>query len=309
MNQARDPEAVVGRRRSQGWVRVSRGLYRTHDCNDLAAWQLVLPPCGAFTHLTAARALGWWVPPLPAGLPVIARVDRRTPRPRRPGLQVIRSDPRHPPAEHESLRLDSACDVLLVSARDLALLDLLVLVDSALHAGACTRLDIEVVAACGRRGTRRLREALHLADGRAESPWETLLRAFHVVCEVDVEPQPDIVMPDGSFVARADLLLSGTRTIHEYDGGDHLRRDQQQADLRRARRLNDAGVVRRGYTSYDLLREPIGILRDIDATMGRDHDPSRLRAWHALLFESLHTRSGQARLMARLAQGRAPTDR
>lgn len=294
------PAVSRGRRPGRGWTQVGRGLYRTSDGSDLAAWQLALPPSGRFTHLTAAGALGWWVPPLPRGFPVVVAVDRSGNRPVRPGLHVVRTDAARRPLEHEGLCVDPPTELLLACARDLETADLTVLLDCALHLGACSRDELDVVAATPRWGAPALRRALALADGRSESPWETLLRLLHVVCDVPVEPQHELRTPSGGFVARADLWLTGTRTIHEYDGGVHLDRGTQQADLRRARRLADAGYVRRGYTSYDLLREPAAILREADRALGRQHDPARLRAWHRLLTDSLLTGAGKDRLMRRL---------
>ena len=64
-----------------------------------------------------------------------------------------------------------------------------------------------------------LRRALALSDGRSESPWESLRRVLHVVCGVPVEPQFVLLDDHGVFVARGDLRISGTTTLHEYDGG------------------------------------------------------------------------------------------
>lgn len=294
------PRAVRGRPRRVAWGRVSHGLYATADCDPLDAWQLVLPRSGRFTHLTAAQRLGWWVPALPAGLPVLAAVDRLSARPERTGLHVVRTDPLLEPVVVDGVKLDAAEEILLACARDLGLLDLLVIIDGALDRGDVDPDRLGRFASSRRRGARHLRAALDLADPRAESPWETVLRLFHVVSEAPVEPQREILDETGCFGARADFWVIGTRSIHEYDGAVHLERRQQQTDLARARRLSDAGWTRRGYTSHDLLRTPVGILRDVDRALGRPHDPSRLRGWHALLAESLHTRAVTQRLLSRL---------
>ena len=295
-----EPTAVRGQRRTADWTRVSHGLYRSLGARDLDAWQLALPPSGRFTHLTAAAVWGWWLPPLPAGLPVVAAVDRRSTRPVRAGLHVVRTNADSAARLHAGLSLDPPGEVLLACARDLGLLDLLVLTDSALAHGSCTRDQLTTLAASRRKGSRRLRQVLQVADERAESPWESILRLLHSTCDVPVEPQHELRTADGDFIARADLWLVGTRTIHEYDGEVHLTRAQQQADLARARRLAAAGVIRRGYTSYDVLRRPVTVLRDADLSLGRPHDPTRIRTWHGLLAESLLTPAGQRRLMDRL---------
>lgn len=149
-----------------------------------------------------------------------------------------------------------------------------------------------------------LRQALDLADGRSESPWETLLRMLHRWCGIEVEPQYCLLDDDGTLAARADLWLCGTNALHEYDGSHHLTRPRQRKDLARARRIGNRTWIRRGYTSSDVLHQAVGILRDADLSLGREHRPERIRAWHELLADSCFTPSGQPRLLDRL--GRAP---
>ena len=151
-----------------------------------------------------------------------------------------------------------------------------------------------------------MRRALRYVDARSESAWETLLRILHVICGIPVEPQAIITAPDGTFVAKADLLIKGTRTLHEYDGEDHLRRPRQRKDLKRNRRLDRNEYIRRGYTSQDVLYQAIGILRDADASLGRPHRPERIRKWHVLLADSLFSPSGTQRFLDRLGVGRDP---
>ena len=185
-------------------------------------------------------------------------------------------------------------------AVDLSELDLLVLVDSALHCGDVTLDELAAVASSRRRGAPALRTCLPLSDGRAESAWEVLLRRLHEVCAIDVEPQHEVHDEAGAFVARGDLWLVGTRVLHEYDGGHHLERQAQRADLRRARTLGNAGWTRRGFTDQEVLHQPLTILRDADLALGRPHEPTRVRAWTDLLRQSLFTPAGAARLCRRL---------
>lgn len=161
-------------------------------------------------------------------------------------------------------------------------------------------LPVEAVAARRRRGAPLLRQALALADGRSDSPYETLLRLLHVSCGIEVVPQYELLDEAGNFVAKGDLLLAGTTTFHEYDGADHLKRPQQRKDRKRDRRIGNSGAVRRGYTKEDVLTQGITILRDADLSLGRVHDPSRIRPWHDLLRASLFTPAGTAVLCRRL---------
>ena len=181
----------------------------------------------------------------------------------------------------------------------LGLLDMVVLTDAALRMSSCTRDELSDLAGRPRRGAPMLRRALALADERAESAWESMLRMLHVACDVPVEPQHEVFDEAGLFLARADLWIIGTRTLHEYDGGAHLTRPRQREDLRRGRGLGNSQWLRRGYTSHEVLKQAVGVLRDADLSLGRVHDPRRIRAWHALLADSLFTAGGTEALRRR----------
>ena len=293
-----------GHLRSTSWVPVSHGLYKPRrdvdgPLHDLQAWQLVLPPGGAFTHLTAAAVHGWWLPPVPSDLPVFAAVPHAGSRPRRTGLQVQRRTQPFQISEVDGLMLTSPAETILSCASDLDLLDVVVLADAALHLSSCTMAELEEVAALRRRGSPRLRRAMGYTDGRSESAWETLLRVLHQVCGVPVEPQFVVEDEHGAFVARADLRIIGTTTIHEYDGGEHRKKARQRKDLARERRIGNVVWTRRGYTDAEVLHQGIAVLRDADRSLGRVHRPERIRAWHALLARSLFTPSGTELLRRR----------
>ncbi len=293
-----------GHFRSRLWTPVSHGLFKpTRDLDgprqDLEAWRLVLPPSGAFTHLTAAQDFGWWLPPLPEDLPVFASIRHAEHRPRRSGLRIMRLPHQFEVVTREGLPFTAPGETLLCCARDLGLLDLVVLIDAAVHLGWCTFEELVRAASARRRGAPMLRRALRWADGRSESPWETLLRILHVVCDIPVEPQFVLADEHGGFVARGDLWLKGTTTLHEYDGGEHRTKGRQRKDLARERRIGHTGWTRRGYTLGEVLNQGVTILRDADRSLGRPHRPGRIRAWHDLLLESMFTPSGMARARSR----------
>jgi hypothetical protein len=303
-----DP-VVRGSRRGKAWTRVGRGLHRSAAWNprhaDLRAWQRLLPESACFTHLTAARLHGFALPPVPEDLPTFVSMRTVDDRPRRPELRVFRHPHEVPQRTCSGLRIATPAEALLVAARDLRLLDMVVLCDSALHLGACS-LDELCAAAKGRRwGAAVLRRTIPFVEARAESPWESVLRMFHAACEVPVVPQFEVLDASGRFVARGDLRVEGTQQIHEYDGEVHRDRRTHHADLTRDRRILDAGWQRRGYTSRDLLTRAHVMLREADAALGRPHDPARLEAWYALLRASLFSRLGQDRLRERWRLPRA----
>jgi hypothetical protein len=290
------------RRRSPRWTRVAHGLYVPAGPDggeaNLHALASQLHRGAGFTHLTAARLRGWWLPPLPDGLPEFAAQNNRN-RPRRKELRIIRTTPDPVVGRLKGLPIVSPTEALLAIARHLGLLDVVVIIDSAVHHGDVTPAQLAACVAARRFGVRRLRLAALLADGRSESPFETLLRLFHVVCDLAVTPQHELWV-DGRFVARGDLRLVGCPVFHEYDGAGHRNAQQHRSDLRRDRDIEAAGWVRRGYTDGELLRRPMEILRDADRSVNRLHEPSRLDAWYALLKESCFTPAGRHFLLRRL---------
>lgn len=302
---ARHMEVIhIGHRSEAGWTSLAHGVHvRAEVTDDLAtsllARQMVLPFWASFTGLTAARLRGWWLPPLPAQLPLFV-ASGRSDRIDRPGLRVCRHDVLQTWEMVDNVRTSLPAETVLACSRELGLLDVVLIGDAALHSGQVTRDQLVEVSRLRRRGSPLLRRAIPLMDGRSESIYETLLRVLHLVCDVRVESQHAVIDPEGDVVARGDLWLTGTRMLHEYDGGDHLTRARQRRDLRRQRRLIVAGYERRGYTAPDVLHAAAGILRDADGSVGREHDPGRLQAWYTLLRDSLFTPSGRHRLQRRL---------
>jgi hypothetical protein len=271
---------------------------REERLRDLAAWLLVLPPDAVFTHVTAAWLYGWWLPRLPDEVPVFAATTAHT-RPRRAGLICSRLKSVAEGLTLHGLPVDAPGAVLLRAARDLAILDLVPMIDAALRFGDVEWDELEELAHSGKAGSRRLREALALADHRSESAWEAILRIFHVIAAVAVEPQVDIRDEQGQFVARADLVVIATGDLHEYDGSVHDKPRQRARDLRRSRRLEEIGRVRRGFTASDLTTYAAVTMQELDRIVGRPHDPERTQAWSTYLNQSCLTAAGRIRLQNR----------
>lgn len=292
-------------------TRLAQGVHRrAGDPNpflaELDAWQAALPGT-VFTGLTAARLYQWWLPPVPHGVPVFVRAGRNATHSKRAGVRVFRQD------ADTSWRVggvlaEAPAETLLACARDLSLLDMVMLIDSALQLGSCTRAQVEAVACGRRRGAPRLREALAWCDGRSESAWETLLRVLLVSCDVPVEPQVEIFDVEHRFLARADLLIVGTPDLMEYDGGHHREAKHYAADRRREGRLARAGYRRHGWVAEHVTRTPEDILRAADHALGRPHDPTRLARWRAMLADSLFSDAGQRAFLRRIARKVEPSD-
>jgi hypothetical protein len=305
-------EAIRGHRRGVHWARVTYGVHRpasapateehppVWDEDELVGWQLLMTDVGCFTGLTALEVYGVPLPPLPAECPVFIALAKDDPRPMRVGVHSSRHID---PVEHDvvrGLRVATVPEALTAAARWVGLVDLVALVDAALHLGLVSLDELELIAKSRRPGSRQLRTALSLVDGRAESLWESLLRLLHVVCDVEVEPQWTLTDANGVFVARADLWVVGTDALHEFDGDEHEKAPRRVDDRRRDRRVDRERFARRGYTAGDVIHRAVSVLEDADRSLGRAHDPGRIREWHRLLRESLFTPAGRAAFLRRI---------
>ena len=298
------PRALRGHPRLAAYVRESHAIHRRADLGDgrlaaLHAWQLLMTNDGCFTALTSAEVRRWWLPPIPSAAPIFMAMGLDDPRPMRPGVRTSRHTRVIAREEIDGLRVASVAETLLACARWVCLIDLVVLIDGVLHTEQCSVEDVKAVLGRKRPGSRALERALALADKRSESPYETLMRLLHVLCGIEVEPQYVIRNASGDEVARVDLWIVGTDAAPEFDGDEHEKAPRRVKDRRRDRAIDRAGYVRRGYTAGDILYRAVTVLEDADRSVGRAHDPSRVRAWHDELRKSLFTASGQQAFLAR----------
>lgn len=308
MSERPDPaKPFRGHSRRKGDYRVAHGVFRRDMAGlsarerliaDLEALVLVLPPGGVFTHVTAAALLEWQLPALPEHVPHFAAV-RGTKSPRRQGLVCSRLSHDAPTGAIEGLPIDAPEEILLRCARDLGVLDLVIMVDSARRLGHIDNRRMEDLLESRRPGVARLREAWRRSDPRAESAGETLLRAFHDAVDIPVRSQVEIYDSDGLFLGRADLIVCGTDRAHEYDGVRHRDKDEHRADLRRERGWANTPYSRYGYTLDDLLNHPAVVMHELDRALGRGHEPRRLKRWRALVRESMYSEVGRARIINR----------
>jgi hypothetical protein len=303
-------EPIRGEVRLAGHRRVSHGLFLPlapgldadqEFLRELKAWQLVLPKHAAFTHVTAARLLGWQLPSLPdpEHVPVFAAVAGDPGRPRRPGLICSRLVRPANSAEVLGVPVDAPEEVLLRMSRDFGVLDLTMAMDSARRLGHLHPDRVRVIMESSRPGVRIFRLAWGLSTDRSQSGPETALRLFHEAIDVPVQPQAVLIDAVGNVVGHADLLILGTRDLSEYDGEVHRGRHRQQKDLRRERGLNAAAYRRYGYTLDDLLNHPMTAMHEIDRRLGRPHEAARMRRWQRLVENSMYSPAGRERILNR----------
>jgi hypothetical protein len=107
----------------------------------------------------------------------------------------------------------------------------------------------------GARGSRRLVEAVALADPRAESPPETRLRVALIRAGL---PRPEVQFPVldeyGFELARADLAYPAAKLAIEYDGAAHFEPRRARHDRERDGEL--AGI---GWQTLRVVADDVGI--------------------------------------------------
>ncbi|HEY2099487.1 MAG TPA: DUF559 domain-containing protein [Pseudonocardia sp.] len=107
----------------------------------------------------------------------------------------------------------------------------------------------------GARGSRRLVEAVALADPHAESPPETRLRVALIRAGL---PRPEVQFPVldeyGFELARADLAYPAAKLAIEYDGAAHLEPRRARRDRERDGEL--AGI---GWQTLRVVADDVGI--------------------------------------------------
>lgn len=306
---ADDDAPIRGEVRLTDHRRVSHGLFvtkrnglseREELIRDLKAYQLVLPRSAVFTHLTAAQLLSWRLPKMPAQVPVFVAAELGDVVPRRHGLICSRLvGARVPWRTIDGLPVDAPEEILLRASRDLGVLDLVILIDSARQLGHLDGARMDQLLASGRPGVRMLRAAYALSDERSESAGETLLRLFHNAIDVPVRSQVELFDSAGTSIGRADLLVTGTAFVHEYDGEHHRDKDQHRIDLRRERGWAGTPYVRRAYALDDLLNHPAVVMHEIDRALDRTHVARRLSLWRRTVGNSLYADAGRERVMNR----------
>ena len=188
---------------------------------------------------------------------------------RRPGLavrnvRIARADhePWHEIAIASPLRI--AFDVVARGALSHSVAGL----DQLLRAGL---VDLPSVAASlhGRHdhGIVAARHAVELADARAESPPESVLRVVLALAGMAGEPQLEVRDHRG-FVARVDLGFEAERLAVEYDGEWHSDRFALTRDRERLNRLQQAGWEVLTITA-PMLRRPHLVVDAVAAALAR----------------------------------------
>ena len=139
--------------------------------------------------------------------------------------------------------------------------------DVALRSGVVDlgRLDAAVRSRSD-RGIVLARQAVELADDRAESQPESWARVVLQLGGLCPEPQY-VVRIAGRLVARVDLAFPAYRVALEYDGAHHGEAGWVPIDRRRLDRLREAGWVVMFVTKDDLHRPPAKLVARVNSAL------------------------------------------
>ena len=242
----------------------------------------VLPPDAAFTGLTAAALHGWPLPRHPSSALEVS-VTPGTARVRRPGVTCHQAElPTSELARRHKLVLTNGVRTLADLASSCSLVDLIVMADAALRRGDCTTDDLHAFGAAGRgrRCIREFRRMTDLADGRSESPMETLLRLIIVLSGLPA-PTPQAVLydSDGGWLARVDLLAPDGISVFEFDGADHDDPKRHASDVTRWRVLRHHGYVVYPFTARELFFRPHEIVNEYLRALGLPASAGNIEGW------------------------------
>lgn len=259
---------------SARWVSPHFGYHRSAQVNDLVRQRILdavaVTPSGGVVGGWASAYLqgvgyldGGWGRPIRGdvrvGAPVLLVIPPETVV-NRPGITTLRAmlDP-----DDVVQSNGVSCTSGVRTAYDLLRLapnttESVVAGDCMLHAGLTNSSEISEYAVThpGRRGIRRLREALPLLNGMAASPPESRLR---MLCRQAGLPPLEVNVPvfdlGGSFIGIVDLLEPVAGLGLEYDGAYHRDLGQHTADNHREEGLERSGLTIVRVTSLDMADE------------------------------------------------------
>ncbi|MBO0702468.1 MAG: DUF559 domain-containing protein [Candidatus Dormibacteraeota bacterium] len=277
LEQARTYGLTRDHLRGSAWRRVSRGWYRWAGCTPteevlLETIRRMVPPDSAFSGRTAARLLGLDVPAArkpevivqrPTG--ITERVEATVSRARLPSTEVV---------TRGGFRITSPVRTCFDLVRQLSLVEAVVVVDMALHAGLMELDEFRsyLEERAGAAGITAARHAVEFAEPKSESPQETRLRMLLVRGGLP-RPEAQVSVHDaaGTFAGRLDLYYPDARLGIEYDGENH--RDRLTDDNRRQNRLLKLGIRLLRYTGPDLRERPHVIVREVGTALRQTTAP------------------------------------
>jgi very-short-patch-repair endonuclease len=264
-SQALERGTVTRRQLRTRYRRVFRDVYISRDAEltarakARAAW---LSTGATLAGMSAAAVLGtkWLDAAAPAE---IVRADRHGQR----GILVRSYElPDDEACTVGGIRVTTAARTAFDIGRGLPVVKAVPILDALLNATGIKPAEVLTLADRHRRarGIRRLRGALELADGGAESPQETRVRLLLVAAGL---PKPETQIEFRDLHIRVDMGWREWKVAVEYDGIQHWEnRYQRSWDIERIALLEAAGwiVIR---ISAEMLSRPEAIVERVKAKL------------------------------------------
>jgi hypothetical protein len=214
------------------------------------------------SHASAARIHGVPIPTLPDEHVTVLKPGHRRLRPdiqchlRSGGATVV----------IDGTRVSDYCQMFVELAELLSLVDLVVVGDNLIRHGRTSCADLPgFCQASVLPGAGLARRAAGYVRERVDSPMETRLRMLIVLAGLP-EPEVNVTVrtADGEPLRRYDLSYPAAKVIVEYDGRQHIEReDSWESDLDRREAIDDEGWRILIVTSSGVFREPDRTLQRI----------------------------------------------
>jgi hypothetical protein len=253
--------------RTAKYRRIFQGVYIAADVRltplaRVRAALLTVPSPSFASHASAARVDGVPIPVLPdEHVTVLRQRDRRS----RPGI-VCHYARTARVRTVDGIRLSSAPQMFCELAALLPLVEVVVAGDWLVRNRRASRPAL-VDAAAGRTGSGAAlaRVATRYVRASVDSPMETRLRMLLVLAGLP-EPRINVPLrdPSGAVIRRYDLSYPSVKVAIEYDGREHIDREQQwEADLARREAGENEGWRILVVTSRGIYGEPERTLRRV----------------------------------------------
>lgn len=239
------------------YQRIFHGVYVASDVpvGPLVRALVVSHPDAHASHFSAARVLGVPVPTVADEHVTVQQAEHR----RRIGgvRQHVRPSTRW--IRRAGMRVSDPRQLFEELAGHLELVDLVVVGDHLVRKEGitCAQLCDRVAALPGRVG-RQARRAAAYVRGEVDSPMESRLRMLLVLAGI---PEPEVNRKvragDGEVLRRYDLSWPDVQVIVEYDGRQHIEREESwEKDLARREAIDDDGWRILVVTSRGIYRHP-----------------------------------------------------
>lgn len=171
--------------------------------------------------------------------------------------------------ERDGVRITTPVRTVLDCGRTLSLRDAVVVADSALRTGHLTLFELAAAAAAARgAGSARVRRAIVLADPRAGSVLESVLRFLFVSNGLHPTTQHVVRDRNGWIVAIADFYLEAGRLVVEADGfAFHSSRHDLNRDVAKSNTYALLGYRLLRFSWEDVIYRPDYVLQSVRAIL------------------------------------------